>query len=91
MLVEVQNAMPYYKTGFATFPDIIAQIAKESGDSGVSEIDARAFQVCPQLIPGIRAWTEITFHGIYRIMSRDTTSICGRPLRNTVSLTNGRD
>src|SRR2546421_767705 len=38
--VEVQNAMTHYKTGFATFPNIISQIAKESGDSGGSEIDA---------------------------------------------------
>ena len=33
--VEVQNAMAYYKTGFATFPDIIAQIAKNLATVGL--------------------------------------------------------
>jgi hypothetical protein len=30
VLVEVQDAMTYHKTGFGTFPDIVSQIAKVS-------------------------------------------------------------
>jgi hypothetical protein len=69
--VEVQNAMTHYKTGFATFPNIIALIVKVSGDSRVREIDDRAFQMFPQLIPGIVARAKFPVDWINCVVSLD--------------------
>src|ERR1700682_1985684 len=75
--VEVEHAGLYDVTRLLALPLPVGCRDKELRNGGVTEVDGRSFQVCPQLIPGVVARATRPVDRINGIVSLDVVGSNG--------------